>query len=133
MAKEAPTLTVTVDDSGGNGQDISTDVTNCDWATPRNTQEVTGVDSSAVERLLLLADYSATLNGVFDDAASMAHDVFKDVSSTSVTRTVSIVASGQTLDVEALLTDYQLTRAQSGELTWSVPASLQDGSAPTWA
>jgi hypothetical protein len=133
MAKEAPVLTVNIDDSGGTARDISNDVTNCDWATPRNQQDVTGVDKSGMERLLLLADFSATFNGVFNDALNQSHDVFKTVPSTSVARTVSIAASGQTLAVEAFLTDYSLTRSAAGELTWSVPAVLQDGSVPTWA
>lgn len=133
MSKKAPVLTISVDDSAASPQDISNDITNVDWATPRNTQDITGVDKAAIERLLLLADYSATFNGVFNDAANASHAVFKTIPSTSVTRTVSIAASGQTLAVEALLTDYALTRAQSGELTWSVPAVLQSGTAPSWS
>lgn len=94
---------------------------------------MTGIDKSAFERLLLLADASFTGNGVFDDATNMAHDVFKTVSSTSVARTVTLTVSGQTLANEMLFTDYALTRAASGEFTFSVPAVLSDGSVPTWA
>jgi len=133
MAKEAPTIILIVDDSGAVARTISNDCTNLDFATPRNVQDVTGLDKAAIERLLLLADFSATLNGVFNDASNMSHDVFKTIPSASVTRTVSIAASGQTLAVEALLTDYALTRAATGELTWSVPAVLQSGTAPSWA
>ena len=32
----------------------------------------------------------------------------------------------------ALLTDYQVTRANTGELTWQVPGVLADGTVPTW-
>ncbi|NIV28258.1 MAG: hypothetical protein GWN58_01730 [Anaerolineae bacterium] len=103
-----------------------------DFSTPRNVQDSTGLDKSAVERILLLGDFSATYNGVFNDAANTAHDVFKTVASASVTRTCTHVISGQTLAVEALLTDYPLSRAASGELTFAVPAVLQDGSSPTW-
>jgi len=63
----------------------------------------------------------------------MSHDVFKTVGSASVARTVTLVMSGQTLASEQLLTDYPLTRASSGELTFSVPGVLQSGTAPTWA
>jgi hypothetical protein len=35
--------------------------------------------------------------------------------------------------MEMLPTDYQLTRSDSGELTFSVPLSLADGAVPTWA
>lgn len=134
MAKETGLgwTTLSIDDSGGTLRDIKNDVTNFEFSTPRAVQETTGVDKSAMERLLLLADYSATFNGVFNDATNASHDVLKTVCSASVTRTVSLSVSGQSLSAECLVTDYQLTRADSGELTWQAPAVLQDGTAPTW-
>lgn len=135
MAKESGLgwTTLSVDDSAGSPQDIRNDITNLEFATPRETQEVTGIDKSAMERLLLLADFSITLNGVFNDAANLSHAVFKTVPSTSVARTVSIGVSGQTLANECLFTDYPLTRSDSGELTWAVPGVLSDGTVPTWS
>ncbi|HZO70058.1 MAG TPA: hypothetical protein VFB74_34110 [Kribbellaceae bacterium] len=135
MAKE-PGLgwtTLSVDDSAGAAKAIKNDVTNFQFATPRGVQDVTGVDKSAMERLLLLADFSITLNGVFNDAADFSHAVFKTVPSTSVLRTVSLAVSGQTLNNECLFTDYALTRAASGELTWTAPGVLADGTVPTWS
>lgn len=85
-----------------------------------------------MERLLLLADFSITLNGVFNDASGLSHDVLKTVPSTSVARTVTLVVSGQTLANECLFTDYSLTRAQDGSLTWTAPGVLSDGTVPTW-
>lgn len=135
MAKESglAITTLSVDDSGGTARDIRNDITNFQFATPRAIQDVTGVDKSAIERLPLLADFSMTLNGVFNDASNQAHSVFRTVSSTSVNRTVTLNISGQTLANECLATDYALTRAASGELTWSVPLVLADGAVPTWA
>lgn len=135
MAKESGLgwTTLDVDGSDTLANDIKNDVTNFEFATPRAVQEITGVDKSAIERLLLLADFSITLNGVFNDAADKSHVTFKDVGSTSVTRTVSLAVSGQTLANECLFTDYALTRADSGELTWSAPGVLQSGIAPTWS
>ena len=133
MAKEAPTVAVAVDDSGGSARTISNDITNLDWAIPRAVQDVTGVDKSAIERLLLLADFSITLNGVFNDASNMSHDVFKTVSTTSVARTVTITVSGQSLPNECFFTDYALSRGGGGELTYSAPGVLTGGTAPTWA
>lgn len=95
-------------------------------------QDITGVDKFAMERLLLLADFSITLNGVFNDASNLSHDVFKTVASTRVVRTVGLTVSGQILNNECLATDYALTRADSGELTWEAPLVLADGTAPTW-
>ncbi|MDX3643097.1 hypothetical protein [Streptomyces sp. MB09-02B] len=135
MAKENGLgwTTLNVDDSGGNARDIRNDVTNLDWSMPRGVQDITGIDKSAVERLLLLADFSGTMNGVFNDDSNKSHDVLKTVGSTSATRTIGIVISGQTLNNECLITDYAMTRAASGEFTWSAPFSLQSGTAPTWS
>ena len=134
MAKESGLgMAVAVDDSGGTARTISNDVTNLQWATPRGVEDTTGVDKSANERLLLLADMSITLNIVFNDAANMSHDVFSTVSSTSVARTTTLTISGQVLASELLYTDYPLTRATGGELTAAVPGVLSDGTVPTWA
>jgi hypothetical protein len=135
MAKESGLgwTTCSVDDASGTPRAIKNDITNLQFATPRGVQDVTGIDKSAYERLLLLADFSVTLNGVFNDAANASHDVFKTVPSTSVNRTVTLTVSGQTLANECLFTDYPLTRADSGELTFSAPGVLSDGNVPTWA
>lgn len=134
MAKETGLgwTTCSVDDSAGAVKTIKNDITNLQFSTPRAVQDVTGIDKFAYERLLLLADFTITLNGVFNDAAGQAHDVFKTVPSTSVARTVTLVVSGDTLANECLFTDYALTRAASGELTWSAPGVLADGTVPTW-
>lgn len=135
MAKESGLAwtTASVDDSGGSAQAIVNDFTSLSFATPRGTQDSTGLDKSAYERILLLADFSVTFTGVFNDATNMSHAVFKTVPSTSVARTVTLTHSGQTLANETLFTDYSLNRAQSGELTFSAPGVLADGTAPTWS
>jgi hypothetical protein len=126
-----------VDDSSSTAQDLRGDVTNFNFATPRGVQDVTGIDKSAMERLLLLADFSISLNGVFNDATSdSVHDVFANHGAGSGdygSRTTGITVSGQTLDVEVLYTDYALTRAANGALTFTVPGVLADGTVPTWA
>ncbi|MFJ8146554.1 hypothetical protein ACIQ6R_16005 [Streptomyces sp. NPDC096048] len=134
MAKESGLgwSVCSVDDAAGTARAIVNDITNVQFATPRGVQDATGIDKSAYERILLLADFSVTLNGVFNDAANMSHDVFKTVPSTSVARTTTLTVSGQTLANECLYTDYPLTRADSGELTFSVPGVLSDGTVPQW-
>lgn len=122
-----------VDDSAGVVRDIRNDVTNFEFATPRAVQDVTGVDKSAMERLLLLADFSITLNGVFNPDLNRAHDVLKTVPSTSVARTVTLTIGGKTLAGELLFTDYALTRAADGALTYEAPGVLADGVVPVWA
>ncbi len=134
MVKESGLgYSVSVDDSGGSARDISNDITNFTMNTPRGVQDVTGLDKSAMERLLLLADGQITLNMVFNDASNMSHDVFKTVPSSSVARTVTTVHSGQTLAFEALFSDYSLTRAADGSLTSTATGQLSDGTVPTWA
>ena len=134
MAKESGIgMSIAVDDSGGSARTISNDITDFSLNTPRNTQVITGLDKSAEERLQLLADFTCTINGVFDDAANVAHAVFATVPSSSVARTVTITISGQSLPNETFFNDYALTRAASGELTWSAPGSLSGGTVPTWA
>lgn len=135
MAKESGLgwTTASVDDAAGSPQAIKNDFTSIQFATPRGVQDITGIDKSAYERLLLLADGSFTGNGVFNDAANMSHAVFKTVSSTSVNRTTTLTVSGQTLAMELLFTDYPLNRADSGELTFAVPGVLADGTVPTWS
>ena len=123
----------TVDDNTPTGRNIVNDITNFQFATPRAVQDTTGVDKFAMERLLLLADFSITMNGVFNITANASHDVFKTIpSSTAVSRTVVMVQSGVTMTAECLLTDYPLTRGQDGSLTWAVPGVLADGVAPAW-
>lgn len=125
--------TLSVDDASNVQQPIKNDVTNLQFATPRAVQDVTGVDKSAIERLLLLADFSITLNGVFNPATNAEHDVFKTIPSTSVNRLVTLVTNGKTIAPTLVLTDYTITRAIGGELTWAVPGVLANGVAPTWS
>ncbi len=135
MAKQSGLgwTTCSVDNSSGAVKAIINDVTNLQISTPRGVQDVTGLDKSAYERILLLADASITLNGVFNPAADASHDVFSTVTSTSVARTTTLTIASKTLATELLYTDYSLTRAQTGEFTWEVPGVLADGTVPTWA
>jgi hypothetical protein len=134
MAKQSGLgwTTLSVDDASGTPRDLRNDITNLQWAMPRGVQDITGIDKSAYERLLLLADFSITLNIVANFATNAAHDVFKTVSSTSVNRTTSIGIGGKTLANEVLFTDYPLQRSNSGELTAAIPGVLADGTVPTW-
>ena len=135
MAKEVGfAYTVAVDDGTPSAQTISNDVTDFDFSTPRGVKLVTGVDSSQEERLLLLADFSATMRGVFNSASNRAHDVFKTVPSQAATifRTLTLTINSKVMAVETYATDYALTRGTDGSLVWTVPFVLQDG-AVAWA
>lgn len=125
---------VAVADASSVSQTITDDITNWTLSTPRAVQDVTGVGKSANERILLLADASLTLNGVFDDASDMSHEVFSTIPSTSIARAVVLIPTSDNPQITSnyLLTDYQLTRAATGELTFQVPGSLSDGTVPSW-
>lgn len=138
MAKENGLgMTVTVDDAAGTGRAISNDVTSVQIGMPSPVQDTTGVNSTGMERLLLLADLSISLAGVFNDLATTgAHTVlntFRTLAAAQTGRTTAIVVSGDTLTNEVLYTDYALNRAQDGSLTFNAPGALSNGTLTAWA
>lgn len=119
-----------IDDASGTPRDLRNDFTNLEFSTPYNVWEITGIDKSAMERLLLLADCTGTLNSIFNPSANRMHAVFSG--DMRVIRTIGNTVNGVTLNIEGLFTDYQLTRAATGEFTGTHPYSLADGTTPTW-
>src|ERR1700690_2610649 len=89
--------TFSVGDSSNASNDIRNDITNMSFATPRGVQDVTGIDKAAIERLLLLADFSCTLAGVFN--AALSHLVFATIPSTSVNRFIANTVNGKNLNL----------------------------------
>ena len=135
MAKENGLgATLSVDSSDTTARAIGNDVTNLTFNITRGEQDVTGINKSAHERLQLLADFSTSITAVFNDAAgASSFNVFKDIGSTSVARTVSFALSGQTLNNECVFSDAAWSRPMSGEFTVAVSGALQDGTTPTWS
>ena len=138
MAKSSGiTSTVSVDDSGGTLRDISTSVLSFDVSTPRGSADITGLDKSAIERILLLADGQVSLNMQYDPTATTGqHTVFRTMSSSSATRTVTIVINSTptaTLSMEMLCDEYNLNRGADGNLVATASLKLQSGTAPTWS
>lgn len=108
---------------------ISNDITDFSVDTPYGEQDITGLDKSAVERLLLRADCTGTLNGVFNIASSMSHATLK----TPGSKTFVIVYPGSaTLTFTAVTTNYAVSMAADGALTWSVNWALSSGTAAAW-
>ena len=129
-------MAVTVDEGDATGpRTISNDITSLTISMPRAMQDVTGLDSSGVERILLLADLSVGLQGVFDDAALLSHIVFKTVPADgpAVLRSLSIAISNQTMTAETQADNYTLTRAAGGAFTWSVNLLNANGAIPAWS
>ncbi len=123
---------VSIDDGAGSPQVITNDVTEISWSSPQVLEDVTGLNSVAIERLKLLGDFTGEITGWFNTAGNMSHAVFKTLWSSSVARTLAIGLPGATLTAEVLLSDYSMSVAD-GKLVWKVPFSLQNGAAPVWS
>ena len=125
---------IAVDDSGGSARDISNDVTSVEIAIPQHLIEATGINNSAMERIVGLGDGTVSLSGVFNSASNKSHDVFKVRTGT---RTVTYAAGGNSsgkpkLEMEMLVAGYNLCRGSVGSMTWTAELSLQSGTTPTW-
>lgn len=118
-------LTCTVTIASNN---ISNDVTSFSLDTPYGVQDVTGVDKSAMERLLLRADASGTITGVFNTAASMSHATLK----TPGSKTFVLAYPGATATFTAVTTNYAVTMGSDGSLVWTVNFALSSGTAVAW-
>jgi len=124
-------MTVGVDvAAGGALKQLENDITSLTFDIPRGIQDTTGVDKSGHERLHLLADYSVSITGVFNDATDKSHDVFKSIAGE---RTVTIIHSGQTLTGECLANGYNLSRAAGGELTYATQLQNSNGAVAAWS
>jgi hypothetical protein len=121
-----------VDDAGGSVCTLVNDVTQCNFATPRAVLDDTGLDKSAYERLLGLADLTGSFTLWFNDAGSQGFSVVKTISSTSVQRTLTNTVSGNTLAAEVWLTDQPWQRGADGSFTAAIPFVLANGAVPTW-
>ncbi len=128
--------TVAVADSAGTSRDISNDITDVQFGTPSGVQDITGIDKSAMERLLLLADGTITLKGVFNVAVNKSHAVFKNYRTVPAAGYRAVILTppgGSALTLNMLFTDYSHARSQNGDHIWTAPGVLADGSVPTWS
>lgn len=135
MAKESGLgwTTFSLDDSGGSPQAIINDVVSCEFDTPVELQETTGLDKSAFERLQLLRDFSVSFEAIFNDTATTGvWSVVKTIGTTIASRTLTMAVSGNTLANEILLSSSSYSRSDSGEFTISVEGSLANGTVPAW-
>jgi hypothetical protein len=131
------TTTLSLDDSAGTLRDISTSVLSFDISTPRGSADITGLDKSAIEKLLLLADATCTLNMQFDPTATTGqHTVLRTMSSSSATRTLTVLINSTpsaTLSMEMICTEYSLSRGTDGNIAATATLMLANGALPTWS
>jgi hypothetical protein len=110
-------------------KDISNDILSMNIDTPYGVQDVTGLDKSAMERIMLRADCSGSLNFAFNIAADRSHAVLK----TPGSKTFVIVYPGPaTLTFTAVTTDYSLAFGADGSLIGTAPWELSSGTAAAW-
>ncbi|MGE3448688.1 MAG: hypothetical protein AB7H92_14035 [Microbacteriaceae bacterium] len=123
-------MTVTLDDSGGSGVNITNDVSTITHKTSRGEQDVTGADKSAMERLQLLEDSEFTLgNNGFPSSTTRA--VFENMANT---RTLVLdYPDSATATIETYIFDYSINRGQDGGLSWSATLKLANGTKLAWS
>ena len=126
-------MTVTIDDADGTGRDITNDITSVSFNTPRGVQDVTGLDKSALERLLLLIDFNMTVTAVFNPAANPSMFGVFSTPADNDTRTVVIVVGGKTMTAECVMTDVSWSRNADGSFTAQATFILANGTAPAWS
>lgn len=112
------------------GNVISNDITSITVDTPYGVQDITGLDKSAIERLLLRADATGTITGVFNVASSMSHATLKTPG--SKTFVIAFASAAATATFTAVTTNYAVSMGADGSLTWSVNYQLSSGTALAW-
>lgn len=125
---------IIVDDSGGSARTISNDITDYTINIAQELIDTTGIDKSARERITGMSDSDVSINGVFNKASNMSHDVFK---TTTGTRTFTLKVGGATtgypeLNMEMQIASYNLTRATEGTFNWTATMNLASGTVPVW-
>ena len=125
-------MTVTIDNESGTGQNVSNDITNLTFNTTRGMQDITGVDKSAMERLLLLSDFQMNATFVWNAAANPSSWGLLSTYTDNDTRTVVIVVGGKTLTAECVLGDVAWSMS-GGYLSASATFQLANGTAAAWS
>jgi hypothetical protein len=97
--------------------------------TPYGSQEITGLDKSAVERLLLRADCTGSFVIAFNVDASRSHATFKTPGSKTF---VILFGGAATATFTAITTNYALNVGPDGSITGGFNWALSSGTAVAW-
>lgn len=111
------------------GNDISNDVLSFTIDTPYGTQDITGVDKSAMERLVLRSDITGTIVVAWNTAANRSHATLK----TPGSKTFVIALPGATATFTAVTTNYAVAMGADGSLGASVNYEVSNGSVLAWS
>jgi hypothetical protein len=126
MAGKISAITTTVTVASNN---ISNDVLSFNFDTPYGSQEITGLDKSAVERLLLRADCTGSFVLAFNVDASRSHATFKTPGSKTF---VILFGGAATATFTAITTNYALNVGPDGSITGAANWALSSGTAVAW-
>ena len=126
MAGKLSALTTTVTIASNN---ISNDILSLSFDTPYGSQEITGLDKSAVERLLLRADASGSFTFAFNVDANRSHATLK---TPGIKTFVILFAAVATATFSALTSNYSLQVAEDGSIVGSCNWALSSGTAVAW-
>jgi hypothetical protein len=110
------------------GSNISNDVTSIDLDTPYGVEDITAVDNVAMARLLLRADATGTLTGIFN--AALSHAALKAPGIKTVV--IAYAAAAATATFSAAFTNYHVVMAPDGSLVWDCNYQLSSGTAVAW-
>ena len=126
MAGKLTAITTTVTVASNN---ISNDVLGLTFNTPYGTVDVTGLDKSAVEKLLLRADCTGSMTFAFNVDATRSHATLKTPGSKTF---VILFGGAATATFTAITTDYALAVAENGSIVGTAPWELSSGTAVAW-
>lgn len=115
-------------------KDVANDVGDFTLPITFATQEVTGIDKSAMERLALLVDSKPAFKGFHNNAADRLHPVISTGQTTARQIVLTLPGgAGATYTATVLFSNYTITRAQTAALTNSITGELSNGTAPAWS
>ena len=103
-------------------------------STSRGLMEDTGIDKSAVERLLLRADVKCAFKSFFNDSAGAIFPAFKARPTTSrvVLLSLGITRGCPAIGFTAKQANFDHEEAESGAVTATTDFEGSDGYAPEW-
>lgn len=126
--------TITIQDSGAVARDLSNDITDVTLDLPFATQDDTGLDKSAHERLALLADTKLTGKGVFNNASNRIHPVLSTGQTTARQVVLTLPGgAGSVMTFTGLISDYKVSRATNGSLVPDFTIELSNGTVGAWS
>jgi hypothetical protein len=113
---------------GGNA--IAGDIESLSLSTPYGVQDITGLDKSALERLLLRADAQLTVNAFFNATASQSHASLKTPGSKAIV--IAFANAAATATFTAVQTTCTWDLGADGALKMSATFDLSNGTAVAW-